>query len=103
MKKVLLLSVSALTLIGFTTTGFAETGEALFKAKCAGCHPNGGNAMKPDKGLKKGDLAKNGIKSKNDIVKYLRKPGPGMSTFDEKSLPKKDAEEVAEYILKTFK
>ena len=33
----------------------------------------------------------------------MRAPGPGMPKFDKKALPDKDAKEVAEYILKTFK
>ena len=106
MKKVMLLAVAALTLTTFAGTALADKekkGEALFKEKCAMCHPDGGNAMKADKTLKKKDLDKNGLKKKADIVKYLRKPGPGMTAFDEKALPKKDAEEVAEYIQKTFK
>jgi cytochrome c6 len=59
--------------------------------------------MKADKTLKKADLAKNKIKSEADLVKYLRNPGPGMTKFDAKALPDKDAKEVAEYVLKTFK
>jgi cytochrome c6 len=33
----------------------------------------------------------------------MRKPGPGMNTFDVKTIPDKDAKEIAEYIMKTFK
>lgn len=107
MKKTLMTTTTCLlALITFAASALAEKekkGEALFKEKCAMCHPDGGNTIKPDKTLKKTDLKKNGIKSKNDIVKYVRKPGPGMTAFDEKALPKKDAEDVAEYILKMFK
>jgi cytochrome c6 len=106
MKQAVLLTVAALTLTTFAGTALADKekkGETLYEEKCAMCHPDGGNAMKADKTLKKKDLDKNGLKKKGDIVKYLRKPGPGMTAFDEKTLPKKDAEEVAEYILKSFK
>jgi cytochrome c6 len=106
MNKGVLLTVAALTLTTFAGTALAEKekkGEALFKEKCAMCHPDGGNAMKADKTLKKKDMEKYGLKKKADIVKYLRKPGPGMPAFDEKALPKKDAEELAEYIQKAFK
>jgi cytochrome c6 len=33
----------------------------------------------------------------------MRKPGPGMTPFDEKVIPDKTAEAIAEYIAKTFK
>jgi cytochrome c6 len=33
----------------------------------------------------------------------MRNPGPGMTTFDEKTIPDKQAKEIAEYILKSFK
>jgi cytochrome c6 len=105
MKKGLIVTVSMLALATFVSVGCAEEkkGGAIFKEKCAMCHPDGGNIMKADKTLKKADLAKNKIKSDADLVKYLRNPGPGMTKFDAKALPDKDAKEVAEYVLKTFK
>jgi cytochrome c6 len=33
----------------------------------------------------------------------MRKPSPGMTAFDVKTIPDKDAKEIAEYIIKTFK
>jgi cytochrome c6 len=33
----------------------------------------------------------------------MRNPGQGMTTFDEKTIPDKEAKEIADYILKTFK
>jgi cytochrome c6 len=33
----------------------------------------------------------------------MRNPGPGMNRFDAKTISDKDAKEIAEYILKTFK
>lgn len=79
-----------------------KKGEALFKEHCASCHPDGGNIVNPKKTLKKGDLHANNIRSKKDIVAFMRKPGPGMLTFDEKTISNHDAEEIAEYILKKF-
>jgi cytochrome c6 len=32
----------------------------------------------------------------------MRNPGPGMTAFDEKTIPDTDAKEIAEYVLKTF-
>jgi cytochrome c6 len=38
-----------------------------------------------------------------DIIKTMRKPGEGMSMFDEKTLPEAEAGKIAEYIINTFK
>jgi cytochrome c6 len=87
-------------LAGCTTSG---GGEALFKEKCSYCHPDGGNISKGEKRLYRADLLRNNIRNAPDIVTYLRKPGPDMPTFDEQSLPGKDAALVAEYILKSYR
>jgi cytochrome c6 len=81
----------------------AKTGEALFKKHCELCHPAGGNIVTPQKTLHKKDREKNNIKTADDIIRNMRKPGPGMTPFDEKTIPPKDAKEIAEYILKKFK
>lgn len=80
-----------------------ESGEALFKRNCAVCHPDGGNIINPKKTLHKKDLDANNIKAAADIIKTMRNPGPGMTKYDEKTIPDKDAGEIAEYILKSFK
>ena len=89
------------------TTLFAATalasGEDIFKSKCMACHPAGGNIMKKEKSLSGKDLAANKLNTTKAMVKYLRNPGPGMTKFDAKSLPDKDAKAVAEYVLKAFK
>jgi cytochrome c6 len=75
----------------------AETGgEAIFKAKCASCHPNGGNVMKPEATLK-------GIKNSKKIITQVRKGGGGMPAFDAKAISDTDAKKLADYIIKTFK
>ena len=53
--------------------------------------------------LRKKDLEAHNIKNPGDIVNKMRNPGPGMPAFDEKTVPDKDAQKIAEYILKTFK
>jgi cytochrome c6 len=78
-------------------------GEAEFKEYCASCHVDGGNLVNPAKTLSKYDREKNGVKTVKDIIKIMRKPGTGMTTFDEKTLPDKEAGEIAEYIISTFK
>ena len=78
-------------------------GEELFKKNCTSCHPDGGNIMNPKKTLKKKDLEANKLKGTAELVKYMRNPGPGMTKFDAKTLPEKDAKEIAEYLQKSFK
>jgi len=81
----------------------AQTGESLFKEHCAVCHPDGGNVVNPKKTLHKQDREANNVKTEADIVKIMRNPGPGMIKFDEKTIPDKQAKEIAEYILKSLK
>ena len=107
-KAIVLLSIAvAVSLSG--TPVFAEKpavkneGEAKFKEHCSMCHPDGGNIMNPKKTLHKKDRDTNSVKNEADIVKLMRKPGPGMTTFDAKAISDKDAGEIAKYIVKTFK
>ncbi len=100
-KIFLTLTLAASILIA--ATAFAG-GEDIYKSKCSMCHPFGGNIMFwKGKSLHKKDLEANKLKTVTDLVKYLRNPCPGMTVFDEKRLPDKDAKEVVEYILKTYK
>jgi cytochrome c6 len=108
MKRIIVLLMSVLIVCCVGSIAVAEkasngTGEAEFKEHCAICHPEGGNIINPKKTLSKGDRAANKIGSEADIIKLMRKPGPGMTTFDEKTVPDKEAKEIAQYILKTFK
>jgi cytochrome c6 len=79
------------------------TGETLFKQHCAVCHVDGGNLIAPQKTLHKKDREANNIKTAEAIIKTMRNPGPGMTQFNEKTMPEKDAKAIAEYILTTFK
>lgn len=80
-----------------------KEGEALFKQHCATCHPDGGNIVNPKKTLKAADLKANKVSGVNGIVKLMRHPGPGMETFDAKTVPERQAKMIAEYVLKAFK
>jgi len=108
MKRTLL-TLAVISIVSIGSAAFAEKpaaqnpGEAKFKEHCALCHPDGGNIVNPKKSLRKKDLMANNIKSEADIVKAMRKPGPGMTAFDAKTLSDKDAGEIAKYILTTFK
>ena len=107
MKKIISLAVAAAVIFAFSATGIAKekakTGEELFKAHCAVCHPDGGNIVTPQKTLHKKDRDANNIKKAGDIIGKMRDPGPGMTQFDKSAISDKDAKKIADYILKTFK
>ena len=109
MKKGLVLILILTLVCLFVGTAFVnlsvanEKGEALFKQYCAICHVDGGNIINPQKTLHKKDRDANNIKSAADIVKTMRNPGPGMTMFDAKTIPDKDAGEIADYVLKSYK
>jgi cytochrome c6 len=102
-----LIAVGAAGILSAMSAGGVDAapsaGGALFKQHCAVCHMDGGNLITPRKTLHKKDREKNNIKTAQDIVKNMRKPGPGMTQFNEKTIPEKDALAIAEYIMKTFK
>ncbi|MBK5276594.1 MAG: cytochrome c [Desulfuromonadales bacterium] len=99
MKKGIVLATVALSiglLASAASAAPAANGEAVFKAKCASCHPDGGNIMNPKEPLK-------GLKDAKKITAKIRKGGGGMTAFDAKALSDADAKAVSEYIIKTFK
>lgn len=78
-----------LCVLCFAFAGQAEeqqTGEALFKAKCAACHP------KAEK-----------ITGKRSIIRIMRNPPPYMPVFDDERIPEKDAREIEDYIFRLLK
>jgi cytochrome c6 len=81
----------------------ASTGEQAFERNCALCHRDGGNLINPAKTLHGKDLRENGITKPADIVAKMRNPGPGMTTFDRKTIPDKEAKAIGDYVLKAFK
>jgi cytochrome c6 len=108
MKRVIVLLLSLITLCCFGTVAVAEiaskeTGESEFKEHCAICHPDGGNIVNPKKTLHKKDREANNIRNEADIMKIIRKPGPGMTAFDEKTISDNEAKDLAKYIIKAFK
>ncbi len=78
-------------------------GAKLFQQNCSACHLNGGNIINPAFTLHKKDRDAHGVKTAKDIVGKMRNPGPGMTRFDTKTVSDKDAMEIAEYVIKTFK
>jgi len=98
MKKSVLCIITALatTLAAGSVLAEQKSGEALFKEKCASCHPDGGNIMNAKEQIK-------GMKDPKKITKKIRKGGGGMPAYDQKSISDADAKAVADYIIKTFK
>jgi len=78
-------------------------GKKEFEKHCAVCHTNGGNIINPQKPLTAKSLKAHKFAEVKDIVSAMRKPGPGMTPFDQKVIPDKAAVAIAEYIVKTFK
>ena len=105
-SSILVATVALVSLAGFASAAKgkdSKKGEELFKQHCASCHADGGNIINAQKTLAKGTLKANGISDWKGIVKIMRNPGSGMTKFDAKAVPDKDAKMIAEYILKTFK
>ncbi|BCS52950.1 c-type cytochrome [Geobacter sp. SVR] len=108
-QNCLTLSLPMVALCLLATAGFCDTeggkidGKKEFDKHCAVCHPNGGNTINSQKTLSKKAMKANGITSSKDIIAIMRKPGPGMTVFDQKTIPDKEAKVIADYILKTFK
>ncbi len=107
MKRGIWLFGSMVVALLLVTVSMAATGKidgkAEFERLCSGCHPAGGNTINPAKTLMKMTREANGVKSVKDIVKKIRKPGPGMKQYDRKELPDAQAKAIAEYVIKTFK
>lgn len=105
MNKIALVTLSSASILLAAAAGHASQnlGATEFKEHCASCHTEGGNIIKPDKTLSRKDREKNGVKTANDIVKLIRKPGEGMTAFDKKTISDKEAKAIADYIIKSFK
>ena len=108
MGKCLVTSIGLLATTAFASAGLAaeakgSKGEELFKKHCVACHANGGNTVNPKKTLARKDREANGVKTAKDVIRNMRNPGPGMTKFDEKTIPAKDAKAIADYVIKTFK
>ena len=100
---VIVVMVCGISVYAFAEKAATSAGEKLFMANCSVCHPDGSNIVNPKKTLHKKDRDANNVKTADDIMHRMRHPGPGMTQFDENAISNKDAHEIAEYIMKTFK
>ncbi len=106
MKKSVSAVLALLAVVAFLSVAFAAkgpSGKELYEKNCAGCHPNGGNSMKPAFSLHKKDLAAHKVDSVKGIVEKIRRPGPGMPSFSKSMISDAQAKEIARYILKTYR
>ncbi len=87
---------------GTTSPKMLDEGKTLFVKNCSPCHPKGGNIINPKETLHKADREANGIKTKEDILRTVRNPGPGMTKFNKTDLPDSDVLKIGEYIINTF-
>jgi cytochrome c6 len=92
----------AVSSLADTKKGEKIDGKKEFDEHCAVCHPEGGNIINRAKTLHKKDREANGVKKAGDIVQKMRKPGPGMTPFDKKTISDKEAGAIADYIIKSF-
>ncbi len=100
--SVLIVLGLAVTAVSARDAAKTKSGEELFKTNCV-CHPDGGNIVNPSKTLHKKDREANGVKKVADVIARMRNPGPGMTRFDQSTIPDRDARKIADYIFKTFK
>jgi len=100
-KMVICMAALACICVAGIAAAKEEKGKALFKQHCAVCHPDGGNIINQKKSLHRGQNSN--IKAAKDIIRAMRKPGPGMTKFDEKAIPETDAKLIADYIMKEYK
>ncbi|BEH09619.1 MULTISPECIES: c-type cytochrome [Geobacter] len=92
----------ALALAAGCSGGSGAGGGELFATHCAGCHPQGGNTVHPEKTLARTRREANGIRTARDVAAYIRNPGPGMPAFGEAMIPPADALKIGEYVVASF-
>jgi mono/diheme cytochrome c family protein len=79
--------------------GTAKSGREEFQANCSPCHPDGGNAIKPEKPLKSSKKLANF----SVFLSWIRKPEPSMTTFPASQISDKQARELYDYIVSASK
>lgn len=93
---------TALALAVGCSDGSGVDGGELFATHCAGCHPKGGNTIRPEKTLARAHRESSGIRTARDVAAYIRNPGPGMPAFGEGMIPPADALKIGEYVVVSF-
>ena len=78
--------------------GDLDSGAAVFKANCAGCHVNGGNIVRRGKNLKIKALHKNKVDTHEAVVSLVTNGKGIMSAYGDKLTPE-EISEVSTYVL----
>ena len=78
--------------------GDLDSGAAVFKANCAGCHVNGGNIVRRGKNLKIKALHKNKVDTHEAVVSLVTNGKGIMSAYGDKLTPEQIAD-VSAYVL----
>jgi uncharacterized membrane protein len=69
-------------------------GEKVFAAHCEGCHPQGGNVIRPSKPL----IGSSALKSSEAFIALIRRPPEPMPAFGPSVVPDGDARELYRYV-----
>jgi mono/diheme cytochrome c family protein len=105
MKLSLILFVAGTVLGVFVAAGLSQgaapgdSGELIFKQNCMGCHPAGGNVIKPDKPIK----AAPQLKTFEAFLTWIRNPVQPMPAYPLTKISDEQAKKLYDYILKQEK
>lgn len=72
-----------------------KAGEQVFSANCSGCHPHGGNVIKPNMPLKNS----NKLTDYKTFLNWIRNPKSPMPPFSANSISEQKAHELYQYIV----
>ena len=100
--KVLIIMTIVLLITGMglgAEKGKGKTGREEFQEKCAICHPEGGNVIKPDKPLKGSEKLANF----QTFQTWIRNPVPPMTSFPASQISERQARVIYDYILTALK
>jgi uncharacterized membrane protein len=75
-----------------------KAGEQIFLASCSGCHPHGGNVIKPTVPV----INAPKMRDLKTFVAYLRHPIAPMPAFNASQISDQQAEELYQYIVKVL-
>ena len=78
--------------------GNLDSGAAVFKANCAGCHVNGGNIVRRGKNLKLKALHRNKVDTHEAVVSLVTNGKGIMSAYGDK-LTSEQIADVSSYVL----
>ena len=98
MTAILLAGVLGIPSIALAASAPPADGAAIFRANCAGCHPNGGNIIRRGKTLKQRALQRHGVDSLATVTTLVKQGKNNMSAYADR-LSEAEIEAVATYVL----